>query len=313
MANKKTGDNTKKTVKKTTTSETIEPKIDKETIKKEIIEYINIELKEELNTHIDQQMKKKFVEVLERQHRKEIKEKNKKLLGKNILILLLIISVGCLLYLMYDNGFFDKYLHVNNSSETTKKEEKKEKPTVKEPTLDELKEKYSSLLNNYTLFDTSNYNEDFYNKNITDQLKLYFVFSSLNFKDLGTEDDYYLIDEDVIKNKYEELFNDSYKSTNFEYNTHRIRYFNKLKAYVSDNIFDKDTDNNIVREITNIKEDDGKVTITTIEGIVQDNILINPKTKELIDEEYNDNLLEYQDALETITYVFEDGKLVEIR
>ena len=32
-----------------------------------------------------------------------------------------------------------------------------------------------------------------------------------------------------------------------------------------------------------------------------ENTLINPRTRELIDEEYNDNLQEYSDALEKVT------------
>ena len=314
MAQKKTGENTEKVVKKTTTEKKIEPIVDADKIKEEIVDYINNDVKDELNTHINQQIKKEIIEILEKQHKKEIKEKNKKILRKNILIFLLLVSIGLLLFLLYDNGYFNRYLkNINKEPETIKKEEKKETPTVKEPTLEELKTKYTPLLNKYILFDTSNYYEDFYNKNMTDQLKLYFVFSNLDFKDLETEDDYYLIDENVIKDKYNDYFDGDYKSTNFEYNTHRVRFFTRLNSYITDNIFEKDTSNKIVRVITDIKEDNDLVTITTIEGIVEENTLINPRTRELIDEEYNDNLQEYSDALEKVTYVFEHEKLKEIR
>lgn len=308
MANKKKEENKDKT--ESTEKETIKVNTDK--IKKEVLDYVNNNLKLELNTHIDQTIKNEFLEVLEKQHRKEIKAKNKKILVKNILILLLLVCIGILCYVFYTNGYFKKYMeeYINDNNKTVEK--KDVTVTDTEPTLDELKAKYSSLLDNYVLFETSNYNEDFYNKKLTEQIKLYYVFNNLDFDKLEKEDDYYLIDEDIIKDKYNELFKDGYKANSFNYNNHNIKYFSKLKSFATDTIFEKDN-SNIVREIIEITEDKNIVTITTIEGLVQDGVLYNPKTREVIDEEYTGNLLDYQDSLEKVTYAFDEEKLIEIR
>jgi len=53
-------------------------------------------------------------------------------------------------------------------------------------------------------------------------------------------------------------------------------------------------------------------TITTIEGIINNQELYNPKTKELITDEYEGNYLDYIDSLEKVTYVFENNKLIRI-
>ena len=65
-------------------------------------------VKEELTDYVNIQIQKNFTAELERANKRLIKEKNKKIMKKNIIILLLLILVGYLVYLLYDNRYFDK-------------------------------------------------------------------------------------------------------------------------------------------------------------------------------------------------------------
>ena len=61
-------------------------------------------------------------------------------------------------------------------------------------------------------------------------------------------------------------------------------------------------------QIVNIVVNDDTIDITTVEGMVIDGKLYNPLTKEEV-EGYNNDLINYKDALVTITYTFKNGKL----
>ena len=280
-------------------------KINTDKVKKEVLDYLNKDYKEEINNTIITQVRKEFYDILEKQHKRELKQKNKKILFKNIIILILVVLLGLLVYFSYNKGAFDEYITIGKKETTEKKDTPKKdtKPVEpKTPTLDELKEQYSNLLDNYNL----------YYKSLTDEVKLAYVLDNLNFKDFDTEDDYYIIDEELIKNKYKELFNDNnYKASSFEYNGHKIKYLSKLKSYVTDSIFEKE-ESKLDVEIVDIKVDNNTISITTVEGLVIDNVLYDPNTNEVIDDEYNGNLLDYQNVLGTVTYVFNNGKLSSI-
>lgn len=291
-------------------------KVNTDKIKKEVLDFLNNDYKEEINDHITTQIRKEFYDMLEKQHKRELRNKNKTILFKNIIILILVVLLGAMIYFSYTKGVFDEYLNTNHNKETTEKKEtnkeevKPEEPPV--PTLDELKEKYGNLIDKFYLNGDSIYLESFYNKNLSDEIKLVYTLDNIDFKDFETEDDYYIIDEELVKDKFKELFNNSlYKPTSFDYNGHKIKYLSKLKSYVSDSIFEKNN-SNIVREVIDIKVDNNTISITTIEGLVVDNELYNPKTKEEIDDEFSGNLLDYQNSIETITYVFDNNKLSKI-
>ena len=291
-------------------------KVNTEKVKKEVLDFLNTDYKEEINTTITTLVRKEFYDILEKQHKRELRNKNKTILFKNIIILILVVLLGAMIYFSYTKGVFDEYLNTDHSKKETtekketKKEEKKEEPVV--PTLDELKEKYGNLLDTFYLNGNNIYLEEFYNKNISEEMKLAYALDNLDFSKFDTEDDYYIIDEELVKTKYKELFNNSlYKATSFDYNGHKIKYLSKLKSYVTDSIFEKET-SNIIRDIIDVQVNNNTISITTIEGLLIDNVLYNPRTKEVTDEEFSGNLLDYQNSLETITYVFDNNKLTKI-
>ena len=176
--------------------------------------------------------------------------------------------------------------------------------------MDELKTKYSYLLNNYVISDESIYLEDLYNGNLTNELKNYYALNKFDFTSLTMQDDYNIINEYSFVEKYKELFDSEYVNTSFNYNGNIIRYIGVINSYISTSVLEY-TNSFIKREIISINVNDKIVSITTVEGVVKDNKLYNPLTKEEI-ENFNNNLLDYEDKLVKITYVFNNGKLDSI-
>ena len=265
-------------------------------------------LKKELQEYIDEQMSKTQLGELEKANKRLIREKNKKIASKNMIIIILLVIIGGLVFLLYDDGYFDKFIKeekkskVENKITTPKKE--------KEVTLDDLKDKYGYLLDNIYISDNSNYLEEYYNGELTTELKNSLALNLVNFDKLEEDEDSNIIPSDILEDTYKGIFNDKYENKSFKYNDNKIKYVSKLDSYITGDILEKD-DTNIKREITNIEVDKKIVKITTIEGKVVDNKVFNIlEDKELGD--YNDNLGNYYDDLNKITYIFNDKKLESI-
>ena len=293
-------------------------------VKEEKVDLDNI--KNELKIYIDEEIKKEYQEEINKINNKLIREKNKKIIFRNMIILLLIAIIGFLLYLLYDNNYFSKILikdndikeENNNSKKTDENTDNKkntednknneEKQEIK-PTLDELKDKYGKLIDNYYISDLSIYKDDYYNGNLTNEIKSYMTLNNIDFKNLEIDDNSNIISEAEFSEIYESLFDDKYVGINFDYNGNKIRYLSKISSYITEKELVKE--NHIVREISDIQIDDRKVMITCIEGKVINNNLYNILTDNEIDL-YNGNLLKYQDKLNKIIYIFENNKLINI-
>ena len=289
--------------------------IEKE-VKKTKKENIDLEsLKEELTAYIDKSIKKEFIVELEKSYKRTIREKNKKIIIKNMFITGLLFIIVCLVFIMNKNNYFDEFFIEDNNPKQVKvtknKEEKANNEEEKEPTLDELKEEYSYLLDNIYINENSSYVSDYYNGNLTSELKNYLTLNFLDIDSIPQEDNYQIIDKESFVNEFEKHFNDKYQNKTFNYNGNLIRYINKLDSYLSDDIINKNT-TSIIREITDIKVSDNKISITTTEALSYDNKLYNIITNEEVTDDIND-LLSYTDKLNIITYTFEDNKLISIK
>lgn len=264
--------------------------------------------KKEINNYIDEQVKKYFSDEIEKANKKVIRYKNRKIFFRNIVIIILIVVIIYLLHILYSLNYFDGFVKVSNN---TIKENVKTKEE-KELTLDELKEKYSNYLENIKISDSSSYLNSFYDKKLTDEVKLYLVLNNLDFDKFTKEDDYNIIDEDIVKKEYNKIFDSEYKGVSFNYNDVEVKYISKMKSYITNSILEL-SESNIKREITDIKVNKDEVIITTVEGIVKDNTLYDRDNNEI--DSFNDesNLLDYEEELEKVEYVFINKKLKEIR
>ena len=234
--------------------------------------------------------------------------------------MLLLLIIGFLVYLLYSNNYFDRLLNKNNSEikekteekedkEEKKEEEKKEEP--KAPTLAELKKEYASLLDNYVISDNCKYIEDFYHGELTNNLKQYLTLNTFDFDSIKKEDDYQIILNDTFKLAYEKLFDGDYNSTSFDYNGNSIRYVNMMSSYMTTSLLKKE-DSLIKREISDIKVNDDKIMITTIEGIVKDHKLYSILDNSEIEDYKEDSLLNYSEKLNKLVYTFKNGKLINL-
>ena len=284
----------------------------KETKKEEKVDLENI--KKELTDYIDEKMRYELVDNIEKANKRVIREKNIKILCRDILIVVLLGICGFLVYTLYNINYFDFDVKDNNNNkndETKEVEEKEPKEeVVVEPTLDELKAKYAYLLNGVVINEDSTYIKDYYDGKLTDELKNYIALNNMDFSELRTQDDYNIINEYGLNEKYKEIFDSEFKTVNFDFNGNNIRYIDLIKSYLSTSVLEH-TKTNIKREITDIKVSDDKVIITTVEGLIKDNKLYNILDNTLI-EEYEDSLLKCNDKLNKITYVFKNNKLIDL-
>ena len=291
---------------------------------------IKEDLKEELENYIDDKINKTFIDELDKTNRKLLREKSRKIIWKNIFIIILLAIIGFLLYLLFSNNYFDKYFNKTSTVVEEKKDDKKEEdkptasptptpsptpspsPTPKIPTLDELKKEYGSLIDNYYVTDSSSYLTDFYDGNLSDNLKKYMTLNTMDFDDLKKEEDYQIIDDEDFKEAYKKLFSDTYESASFDYDDIKIRYVSKMEAYMTSEILTKE-ENSIEREIIDIKvNDNSTITITTIEGIVKNNKLYEILHNTEIEDYKGDNISKYQDKLNKVIYTFKDNKLIKL-
>lgn len=266
--------------------------------------------KEEINDYIDKQVKKYYSEEIEKANKRIIRYKNRKILFRNIVILVLIVVVLYLLHILYTLNYFGN-IQISSKSNNKNTKTVEKKVEEKELSLDDLKRKYSSYLDNIKISENCDYIKDYYDGKLTEQLKLYLVLNNLNLKKITTEENYNIIEEDLIKNEYNKLFDNEYKPSSFKYNGREVRYISKMKSYITDELLEKE-ETNIVREITNIEVLKDEVSITVIEGVVKDNTLYN-NDEEIDDYNEETKLTDYEEDLNKITYVFRDKKLMEIK
>ena len=267
----------------------------------ELKDYVDKHLKIELIGYVDEKIKNEFLDELGKSHKRLIKEKNKKILSKNICIVLLLGIILFLIYQLYELQYFNRFFVKENNTKIIEKiEEPKEKTEEKKkiPSLEELKDKYSSLLDPYCLNSNSPYIKDYYDGNLTPEIKQSFIMNNLDFSKFEVEEDYYVIDEILFQEENNILFNEQEQFSTFDYNGNRIRYINKMKSYMTDTLIQKE-ECNIEKTIIDIKEQDNQVLITTQEGKWKEDQIVNVITEGT--------------ELSTITYVFEEQKLISIK
>lgn len=289
--------------------------VDTDAMKKELMAYVDSQLDERLEKVVSDSLRKNVIEEIDKANKKVIRMKNRKIFIKNIFLILFFLIICFLVYLLYSNHYFDRYFSKTNDSKTVDavQEENvtKEEEEVVLPTLDELKEKYSSYLDLYVLSEKSIYLEDFYQGNLTKELKSYYSLNQIDFDTLDVEDDYNLIQDSMIRNTCMSLFDDGCDFVNFDYNGNKVRYFKRMNSFITNSILEKE-DTLIHREIIDIQEDSKMVSITTIEGIVVGEQLYSIVPNEYISDYYGEGFLDYADQLNKVIYTFNNKKLVKV-
>ena len=81
--------------------------IDKERIKKELVEYIDQEIEKKFDEGFDSNIRKEFYYEIDKSNRRLIREKNKNILFKNTIIIILLGIICFLVFLLYQYHYFD--------------------------------------------------------------------------------------------------------------------------------------------------------------------------------------------------------------
>lgn len=268
-------------------------------------------LKDELCDYVDKQVKKSINDRIDNANKRLIREKNKKVLTRDIIIIILIGIITFLVYTLYTEDYFTKFFIKDSEVEKTINNNKNKEE--KEVTLDDLKDEYGYLLDEININEESKYVDDFYSAKLTDELKNYITLNTIDFDKISSDDGYSIIDEKIFKEKYNKIFSDKYTSVNFDYDGNEIKYIDKLSSYISNVTLEK-KDSNIKREIVDISINNDEIEITTIEGLIKDDSIYNVLSDEEIDEYKDDtNLKEYEADLNKVVYIFKDNKLINLK
>ena len=276
--------------------------------KKDITSELNIdEIKKEVVEHAFNSVDNKIEELVRKTDKRIINIKNRSIFKRNLVIIILLCLSLFLTYLLYNEGYFDKFFnHKENTSETVVTEETKPEEQIEEDEeskLDKLKKEYSHLLDNINISEDSPYLIDLYNGKLTNKMKLSIAITNVEKEKIEQDEDVYTIKEEDLKEEYAKLFNiDKYNATSFELNYIDIKYLKSGNMYLFYEPLDFNT--NIRREIMGINVKDNIVKITVSEGYIIDNILYNVTTKEVINEK-NISIVDNCKKLNKITYVFE--------
>ena len=279
------------------------------------------EIKEELTSYIDDKIKKEFTDEIEKANRKLIHEKNKRILVRDVVIIILVALVGYLVYLLYSVSFFDKYFNrgviekpiseVDKEKETDiPKKENEEKEVDTKPTLDELKKEYGMLLDKYVINEKSSYLKDYYNGKMTDELKRYLAFNQVDMNNLVKEDDYYILSSNDLSVSFNKLFTGNMENNSFDYDGNKVRFISSMNGYLIDSVIQNIS--GIVREITNIEVKDDIIIITTCEGLVKNDTVYEILTGEEIGRYITGKLQDYETSLPKMRYTFENNKLISL-
>lgn len=268
------------------------------------------EVKDDLTDYMKIKIDKEVEKAVERSSKKLVRYKNSIILKKNITIVILLIICAFLAYNLY------KISNINIDISTTKKTVQKEE-TKKEEKRDETKEneledkkkelenkkkEYKHLVDDIYINEDSNYIKDFYKGNLTDDVKLYLAMNNINDKKIVSEDDSIYIEEDDLKESYDNFFTGDFSPKSFEYNSLKFHYLSSKSMFVADGEFKK-TEKNINKEIIDINVDEN-IVITTIEGIIKDNKLYNITSGEEVKNYKSDNLAKYEKNLTKVVYYF---------
>jgi hypothetical protein len=279
--------------------------------------------KKEIDSYIKERVEVESASQSVKLLKKQLKSKKISSAIKSFIILALLACIGSGIYYLYNDGYFDD--NKNNEAECNcksaknqdidnKNNEDKEPDTKKEISLDELVKEYGYLLDNVTFDANSNYTSDYYNGNLTDEIKEYLAYKLINKDEIISEEDSSYIDSSSLKNAYSKLFDDEIVFKNFKYNNASYIYLEPKNMFIANT---KPNEEKIItREIiaVEVDEDKDEVTITCVEGYVSDkNKLYNiVNNKEVSGFKTSDALSKYKNKLNVIKYVFNNDYLVDI-
>lgn len=256
---------------------------EKKSINEKDLKEIKIELLDYAKNRIDIEVENSFKKI----EKKIVKRKNIKIIKRDITIIILLALICFLSYELYNTGYFNKYLIKEQVVEKVEKEETPQEEIEKE----DLKEKYKDSLNNIYIKSNSKYLNDYYNGNLTNELRLELTLNTIPNEAIEKDEDTYILSNKVMEEYYSKLFDSSYKASSFNYGSNKIKYLKNQEVYLISSDITK-SNSKIKRIITDVKEVDKEIIVSTIEYIVDNDKVINIISKEEVTDNEKDVLKE---------------------
>ena len=270
------------------------------------------EIKEELTDYVSSKIDKEVALAVDTATKKLIRHKNLIIIKRDITILVLLIICFFLSYNLYNlsniNIDITKTTKSSKNTSETTETKKVETEENEKSSLNNLTEKYGYLVDNVYIDEGSSYLKSYYKGDLTDELKLYISLNNVDSEKIMSEDDSVYLDENDIKDVYNNLFDGEVVLKSFKYGDLNFHYLNSKALFIADGKFEKQ-ESQISKEIIDVKESDDEVKITTVEGLIKNDKLYNIISNDEIKKyHYDDNLSKYEDSLTKVVYHFNNDK-----
>ena len=256
-------------------------------------------IKQELTDEIKEDVKRRIVKEEALLSRK----KSLKIFRLSIYIIILLAAVGYGVYRLYKTDNFD--ILDNNYTKPSTEAVGSEVTTTTTKTVDELKEKYSYLVNKLYIDDV---NILLGNKSVAElnpSERLTIAYYSLSNGDVTREGRVTTIAGNKLQEAYKEIFGNNalYSNADFTASGIKFAYLTSQDSYFG--ISDIAIERNIQSEILEITEDKGNVKITMVIGLTKDHNLysLNDLNNPIVTN-YASSVMDYKDSLTKVEYTF---------
>lgn len=256
-------------------------------------------IKQELTDEIKEDVKRRIVKEEALLSRK----KSLKIFRLSIYIIILLAAVGYGVYRLYKTDNFD--ILDNNYTKPSTETVGSEVTTTTTKTVDELKEKYSYLVNKLYIDDV---NILLGNKSVAElnpSERLTIAYYSLSNGDVTREGRVTTIAGNKLQEAYKEIFGNNALYSNADFTASGIKYAYLASQDSFFGISDIAIERNIQSEILEINEDKGNVKITMVVGLTKDHNLysLNDLNNPIVTN-YASSVMDYKDSLTKVEYTF---------
>lgn len=298
------------------------------------MEQKKLEAIKSLQDDLDDQIRTSINKKMREEEKKIIGSKNRKIITRDIIILLLIAIIGCLMYCLYDLDFYNiktivtnkeiidnaiagKTNNDDNDSDNTTNSEAKDNTNEDNNAKEQKKEikpskyyieNYGYLVENMQIAGS---NELYIYKNaiskdkIPNNIKLQIAYKNLDKDKKKTENGTVSFKTEDLQESCQKIFGKDITLDNeiFEYNNSKFLYHDDTYLGFLGN--DEQVKTNIIYKIENASEKDDELTFEVIAAKKEENKLISITTGQLLVEPYNgEDISTYKDILTKYKFIF---------
>ncbi len=296
------------------------------------IEQSRIEIIKNLNDDIDDQIKTSISKRLREEEKKIVGNKNRKIITRDFIIILLLVLIGFLTYCLYDLNFYNIKTIVENKEkidnviasndlekvnnvieeEHNNNEEKKDEQKQEVKSSKYYIDNYSYLVDNIQIAGANElylYKKPINKEEISNNIKLQIAYKNMDNTNKKIKDGMISFKaEDLLKSCKEILGNDiTLNNEIFGYNNNKFLYHDD--TYLGLLVDGDKIDSNVVYKIENVYEKDSKLTFEIIAAKRQEGKLVNILTEQPVVEEYKgEDILTYKNNLSKYKFVYSKEK-----